>query len=571
MNSVANSNGALAQPVCVIVVLLDGDLVESPEHLGAAYLAACLREAGYRCEIIDIAPGEDETACQTITELEAPLVGLSLTTVNLPRAVKFGASLRQRLPDRSLLIGGGPIATFMGGRLLKNAQWDFLDGIVRGEGETVMVHLADKIMSGAPLDDVPGLVTRGTTRNQQQIAKLDRPLDHLPWPARDQLERRAGRLPYVRVSTSRGCTSRCTFCNAPHAGNNIGHSKLWRGREPKDVVDEIEHLYKTHGVDTFDFVDSTFEDPGGGKIGKERVRTIAEEILNRGLRIYYNICSQAKNWYEEDSELLELLFRSGAEKALLGIESGDDAALQLFRKASTVEDNYRAIRLFRTHGIYVAFGFIMFHPYSTWDMLRNNRDFLIDTLGHNLRRFITRLELYPGSEILLQLESDGLLAPDYFDTLEPYAYKYANPEIAHCAYLLNNLFGKDYLQQGSIKYEPSVFAFETFDIRMHTYYSRISRLHGADPDARMILEETYSEIERLKTELTEFNGHLFDEVLTVGKAGGILPSSMCQDLEEKYTQAIKSLQSIQMKCGMSLKRAGKELNFRAPLAADAHI
>jgi radical SAM superfamily enzyme YgiQ (UPF0313 family) len=544
---------------CVFVVLLDGDLIQTPEHLGVSYLVALVRRAGYSCALIDIEAAEDEQVAARIAALKPKFVGISLTTVNLPRAIALGQRVRHALGPEVLMCAGGPIATFMGDKLLKIEQWSFVDCIVRGEAEGVIVPLVEAALNDQPVSRVPGVTTRDHTQGFAPVAAVD-DITRLPWPARDQLEARDGRIPYVRLSTSRGCTSSCTFCNAPHARNNVAKRKVWRGRHVEDIIAEIEYLVSRYKVDTFDFVDSTFEDPGD-KAGKARIRRMAEMILERDLQIYYNTCSQAYNWQDtpEDHALLSLLFQSGLEKTLIGIESGSDRSLKLFKKRSNTADNRRALRLFRQHGVYVAFGFIMFHPYTEWADIEDNATFLIEHLGHNLRRFITRLELYPGAEIVNQIEADGLLEPDYWQTLRPYAYRFANPDVGRMAVMVNSLFGQAYVERSRIDREPSVFAFETLDMTLHTSISRLFRIHHQHPHRIAFLQEYTALFDAEKAALTRFNSDLFYDLMHRAKTGMQVPEGLDKMVEQRYAQAISQLTSIQLRLAMQLERQGIQL------------
>lgn len=547
---------------CVLMVLLDGDLVQTPEHLGVSYLAAVLRRAGHSCVLVDIPATDDEQAVERLVALRPKVVGISLTTVNLPRAIALGQKLRAALGPEIHICAGGPIATFMGNALLKIDAWSFLDSIVRGEGEPVIVPLVEAVLRGTSVADVPGVIVPGQTALHSPVVAAEG-LDTLPFPARDQLEALNGRVPFVRISTSRGCTSYCTFCNAPHARNNLAKRKVWRSRHPEDVVAEIEHLIRTYHVDTFEFVDSTFEDPGG-KVGKDRVRRIAELLLERDLRVFYHTCSQAHNWTDTpgDHELLSLLFRSGLEKTLIGIESGSDRSLKLFKKRSSTEDNRRALWLFRTHGVYVAFGFIMFHAYSEWEDIENNVAFLLENFGHNLRPFLTRLELYPGAEIVHQIESDGLLDPEYWTTLRPYAYRYVNPEVGRMARLINSLFGQAHVEQSGITHEPSVFAFEAFDSALHTSISRLLRSHADNPTCLVLIREHGARLEEEKASLTQFNGDLFYDMIHRARTGGDLPNELPKQVEQRYAQAINRIRALQLRLGIQLHSAGVQTLHR---------
>src|SRR5262245_40715305 len=160
---------------------------------------------------------------------------------------------------------------------------------------------------------------------------------------------------------------------------------------------------------------------------------------------------RAENWKDTpaDNELMDLLVRSGLEKVNVGIESGVPSELLLWEKRATVEDNVTIIRMLREHGIYLAMGFIPFHPYTTVETLVQNAEFLRAHAGHNLRRLTERLEVYPGTGIVAKLRVDGLLGEKYDDTLDPYDYRYADERVqrlaVHFASLYNN---EDYHEHG---------------------------------------------------------------------------------------------------------------------------
>ena len=50
-----------------LVIVLGGDLVKSTEHMGIAYIAACLREKQYIVDIIEIRDASDIEAVQELT------------------------------------------------------------------------------------------------------------------------------------------------------------------------------------------------------------------------------------------------------------------------------------------------------------------------------------------------------------------------------------------------------------------------------------------------------------------------------------------------------------------------
>jgi anaerobic magnesium-protoporphyrin IX monomethyl ester cyclase len=539
-------------------VLLDGDLVMSTEHLGVGYLVSILRNVGIDCLVVEIE--NDDEAIEEIKKYDPHMIGLSLTTITVSHATEFGSALRQALPDVNF-IAGGPLATFLGGRLLDNPNWQFLDALVRGEGDVPMIRYVEAFWTGRDYSDIPSISWRDADGQIQEnpIGKPLDDLDMLPQPARDQFELHNGKLAYLRIATTRGCSARCTFCNAPHAGNKLAPGKLWRARNPEKIVDEIEELYHKYSFNTFDFVDSTFEDPGGAPFAKDRIRQIAQGLIDRDLTVYYNCCMQAKNWSESDRDLLELMFKSGLEKVLIGVESGSQRGLDRWKKKSTVEDNKRAIKLLRSCGIYVSFGFIAYHPWSDFDEIRENNAFLNKFLGHNLRRYTVRLELYPGAEAVTLLRMEGKLHQDFDTSLNPLAYDFHDPRVLRLSKASALLYGEKYAADFSIDKEPAVFEFETYDIVLHTYHSRLQRFCMNNPTGLEILESAEEQYIALKRELADFNYELISNMTELAEQETLTDEyvlSQAPVVEDFFRERLNALRKVQLLHGRRLHRAG---------------
>ena len=168
-----------------LIALLDGDLVESPEHVGIALLAAVLREASLSSAILAIDPGGDHAAIEELRQLAPKVVGLTLTTVNLPRAVVFGGRVRAILPGAHIVLGG-PLATAIGPSLLRLPGWEFANSLVRGEAEGMIAAFVEAAATGRPVAHLPGVCVRGVPPSPTVAHVED--LSALPWPARDQAE-----------------------------------------------------------------------------------------------------------------------------------------------------------------------------------------------------------------------------------------------------------------------------------------------------------------------------------------------------------------------------------------------
>ncbi|WP_405554655.1 B12-binding domain-containing radical SAM protein [Streptomyces canus] len=547
------------------VILLDGDLVMSPEHLGVAYMAAVLRQVGFTCEIREVEHGHYDEAIAELGTFAPHLVCFTLMSLNVPSCVEFARLLRKSHAD-VVIACGGPAGTYTGKDVLRGNP--YVDLVAVGEGEPLILDLVQRLALDESVEDCAGIAYRtadGTLR-QNPARPLVHNLDVLPYPARDQLRAHGNKLEYVRLSTSRGCVARCTFCSAPNLGNRVQAGKAWRGRSPESVVDEVEHLVREHNFRTLDFVDSTFEDPDGGRVGKKRVRAIAEGILDRGLDIYYNVCMRAENWHDtpEDHELLDLLVRSGLEKVNVGIESGVPEELLLWEKRATVEDNITIIRMLREHGIYLAMGFIPFQPYATVESLVQNAEFLRAHAGHNLRRLTERLEVYPGTAIEARMAADGLLGDNYRQTLDPYDYRFKDERVqrlaVHYASLYNN---EDYHERGVLTEQSAVFEFETFNVVVQTFVSRLYRRFHGVPEAVEELNDfkdfLHAERQAMGAANYDFFMENLEDVLD-GRLDGARRRRQVADVEGRFRRCIDTIRSRQLKTGLRLHRLGLDVS-----------
>lgn len=544
------------------VILLDGDLVMSPEHLGVASMTAVLRRAGFQARIFEVRHGRERKMVDKIAEYQPQLTCFTLMSLNVLSCVRFCDLLKRRLPKTTVACGG-PAGTYASLEVLR--QILDADIVAVGEGEPTIFDLVQRLYIGEGLEGCLGICYRASdgTLHQNPSRPLLHNLDDLPAPARDQFEMNGHRLEYMRLSTSRGCVARCTFCSAPNLSNRVQKGKAWRGRSPESVLDELEYLVRHYNFRTFDFVDSTFEDPDGGHIGKARIERIARGILERKIDIYYNCCMRAENWSDEDHELLDLLVRSGLEKVNVGVESGTPSELRLWDKLATVEDNIRIIRLLKEHGVYLAMGFIQFHPYSTVETLKSNTTFLRQHAGHNLRRLTERLEVYPGTVIVAKIEGDGLLAEDYWKTLNPYGYSYQDERVHRLAVHFASLYNDtDYHQKGVITEQSSIFRFETFNVVLETYMLRLRRRFGHLAAINEQLNEFKTEVLAIRQGLADFNYDFFMRNLEDVLAARYDPAARVRQIEEVerlFSSRMTEIRTRQLRLGRRLRRAGVDL------------
>lgn len=476
-----------------LAIVLGGDLVRSTEHVGVGYIASYLRSKKYEVSIIEVANLENADEYKELLEGGFDVVGFTTTCITLKAVLQMAQIIKDH-NNSILTVCGGHMATFSGYEILQ--IYSQVDYIIFGEGEITFFELVQCIETKGNFADIKGIMYK---ENKKVIVNDERELicdlDTLPFPARDQFLQHDCRFQYLRISSSRGCLGNCGFCSS-FVGRKQKGAK-WRGRSPKNVVDEIENLVSTYNYHTFDFVDSTFEDPGVE--GKQRIGEIATEIINRNLKIYYNCCFRAENWKNIDRDILELLVKSGLEKVNIGFESGNDRGLKILNKRARMKDNWEALKIIREYPeIYITFGFIMLHPYSNMEDIFHNAKFLHDTgIGQVIRHYFWQLEVYPGTLMEENLLKDKLLTKDYDIADGMYKYRFADEKVAKFSPIFNEFL--------KLK---SVWDFEIFDILIHTFISRLKRKYS-DTDLIGKLNHFTDFIEANRREMADFNYKFF--------------------------------------------------------------
>ncbi len=321
-----------------------------------AYLAGSLKAAGFDdIHFIDAMTnhiGPDELRAR-LKALAPDVVGTTAITPAIYEAEAVMKIAAEVVPD-ALRVLGGIHATFMFRQVLSEAPW--IDVIVRGEGEEIMVALMQAVRDGRwPADrrKIKGLAFKeGEEIVATQAASTVKNLDGID-PDWSLLE--WDKYIYVPLGVkvaipnmARGCPFTCSFCS---------QWKFWRDyrvRDPKKVVDEIERLVNDHGVGFFILAD---EEP---TINKKKFVEFCQELIDRGLpdKIKWGINTRVTDIYR-DRDLLKFYRKAGLVHVSLGTEAAAQLKLDMFNKETTVAENKEAVRLLREADIFVEAQFIV--------------------------------------------------------------------------------------------------------------------------------------------------------------------------------------------------------------------
>jgi radical SAM superfamily enzyme YgiQ (UPF0313 family) len=380
-------------------------LGEAAYPLGFGYLASVLGEKN-EIKVIDALSLDYslDGVGSEIKRFDPDVVGVTATTPSIYEAYGVARIAKEINSDVKTIIGG-PHATFTAKETLKECK--HLDVVVRGEGEETMRELSNAIEREEDLKDVLGI----TFREDDKIVETgDRPLiknlDEIPFPAYDLLPQSKfdGRR-YAVMMTSRGCPFKCIFCSS-----SLLCGKVWRGRSPENVVEELRIL-KSRGIDEIEFLDDTFT------LNGKRVEKICDLIEKEKLDVSWS-CSSRVNTINKG--MAEKMKEVGCHTVYMGVESGTEKILKIISKGITLKEAEKAVKLVKEVGLNSVCSFVLGVPGETAETMKKTITFA-KKLNPTFAQF-TLATPYPGTRLFeIAKEKDYLLTKDWskYTTLDP--------------------------------------------------------------------------------------------------------------------------------------------------------
>jgi radical SAM superfamily enzyme YgiQ (UPF0313 family) len=376
-----------------------------------ALSGAILRTLGCDVRVVDL------TATQrSIADLEAQLdgEGFQPTLIVFPSTIptleadaRAVAALKTRygIP----IFSFGPQASTMPREAMERAP--DVDGMFVGEPE-------DGIAALAQLESLDQLETIGSLTFRKDGAIVPHRAHgsyaaflETPYPAWDLLDLTRYRVPlvnvpYVIVETSRGCPYSCDFCVAPiHQGHKF------RERTAKQLVDEIEHGYRTFGLTFFYLWGDTVT------LNVKSFSAFCEELIARNLPIQWFGNARADNL--TDPAFVKRLRQSGCWMLALGIETESEETRKDMMKRLEGQKIRAALNNMRAAGIKSFAFFILGYPGDTPQTLDRTVEYAVE-LDPDFANFYPAVP-YPGTELNAKAKRAGLLQNEDWTRME-YSY-----------------------------------------------------------------------------------------------------------------------------------------------------
>ena len=331
--------------------------------LGLLYVGGALQRAGFGVALYDAMTRFHtlEQVRETVRREKPGAVFVSCITATVLDGLEVCRVAKEEWPE-ILTVLGNTHPTFMYEEIL--LAHPEVDVVVREEGEEAAVELMQAWQAGVDFSRVHGLAFRQgerivTTPRRAFINDLDAlepAWELVPW--REYSYRPKPGSTLAVVSSSRGCKQHCSFCS-----QRLFWKESWRAVSAVRFVDQLEMLKARYGVDVVMLAD---EIPS---LDPVRWSKILDLLIERDLGTSLLLETRVDDILR-DAALLPRYRQAGIEHIYVGVESVNQATLDLFKKDTKVEQGRRAIELINGHEMISETSFVMGMPDETRETAR---------------------------------------------------------------------------------------------------------------------------------------------------------------------------------------------------------
>jgi radical SAM superfamily enzyme YgiQ (UPF0313 family) len=391
--------------------------LEATAPLGLLAISTPLLRAGYTIRIIDstITPDFKKRVLEEVKD--ALCLGVSLVTgPMIKETVEIARAVKKWNKDFPVILGGWHPSLLP----TQTLQAEYVDIVVRGQGEESMLEVARRLGEGAALDDVVGI---GFKRNGALKFTPERPLKLLAEMPRkayeladfDAYERVCGRRWAMYVS-SLACPFNCSYCT------NAGvYGRKWNALPVEQVVEETVDLSRRYRLELLWMADDNF------LVDLDRALQIAEGLIRSGAPYKWSVQATTNLTARLSVEELRLLRRSGMHQVCQGIETASPKVMKLMNKGfQDLGDIYESTARCVEAGVIPSFNIIFGYPGEGIEERRETLRFIMDVC----RRFpgaefwTNIFTPYPGSPIFHQAGELGIDVPKSLEGWVEYFPRY---------------------------------------------------------------------------------------------------------------------------------------------------
>ncbi len=308
---------------------------------------------------------------------DALCVGISaMIGYQINSALKLAKRIRTLYPKVPLVWGGWHPSILPD----ETAASDFVDYVVRGQGETTFSELINALEGHKTLGSVSGLTYKinGIVKSNPD-RHLSDPNGFSPLPyhlinMKKYIHASEFGARTVTYLSSIGCPFSCGFC-----AEQVVYGKRWLPLSPERVVSDFKHLKEQYKIDSIIINDSNFF------TNEKRVAAICENMTNKELNVKWgNANGRTDQLVRFQRKTWQLMRDSGLQCILTGAETYDDGILEIINKKATIEDTIKLTHIANEFGIKIKFSFMVGLPIA-------NRKVPVDEEFESVIDFINQL------------------------------------------------------------------------------------------------------------------------------------------------------------------------------------
>jgi radical SAM superfamily enzyme YgiQ (UPF0313 family) len=338
----------------------------------------------------------DALISKALVNAGAKVIGLSVNFAS----IKFSSRLIKMIKDKDsnikIIVGGWATCDQHMRSLLPT---ELIDCFIVGEGEETLPDVIKALAIGNS-KNVPGAIFPKSNEESFHPRQPIMNLDSISWPTFKEFDLYLYKYKVLPLFTSRGCISRCAFCN------DWSFSKPYRSRSANDIFDEIIYHVYENKITRFSFKDLLCN----GDLNE--IRILCDLIEEAGLRISWD--SQAISRKEMSYEFLCKLKKSGCDTLVYGAESFSNNVLKRMGKTFTREILEEVLSNTYKAGIAALVNIIVGFPgeseedfQETLDAIERNRKFIVK-IGA-----VSVCLIKVGSDLEINYRKYGLVLSEY--------------------------------------------------------------------------------------------------------------------------------------------------------------
>ncbi len=342
----------------------------------------------------------DEVLAEVSAQSPPLFFGVSLwTTDQIAPALRLVHRIREAWPKVPVIAGGAWCTSAM--TLLPTVPdlFDFLDAVVVGHADKVIVPLAEAARECRSFQGLPNTVVRGSREVilPPVIEKVR--LAEVTPPTFDQV--RLDLYPDLRlpIRVNDGCPwGRCIYCHHVVPGFTHQGPDHDDGTLVARGLQEIERLSRQRGVSAYYLSDHA--------IPFERMVQFASGLLGRGIRCTWDAMARFDPACTREGA--RLLAASGCRDLQVGLETTDPIALRRFRKGLSLDDCVEEYLATASDAGIRILVFLMTFPGQTRESLERDIEWVLAHAQSIDRATLQPFRLARGSYAFLHPEEAGI-------------------------------------------------------------------------------------------------------------------------------------------------------------------